>query len=393
MSKFTLTGGRVITPMRVIENGMVTAENGVITYVGPYDAAKVTGDVLDVCGQYVSPGWIDIHSHGGGGHDFMDGTEEAFFGALAMHASHGTATMLPTSLSCSDEELIALFELFRKVKDAPRKGADTPGLHLEGPFFCQTYRGAQDPRYVIPPTKEHVEKLLSAGEGLILRWSAAPELPGGMEFGRLMRDHGIVAAVAHSEATDRVVCEAIENGYSLITHLYCAQSGLIRINSYRYPGVIESGFFYDEIASEIIADGCHLPANILRHCYRSIGTNRLALITDSMRGAGMPEGESLLGSLKDGQKCIIEDGVAKMPDRQAFAGSVATADRMVRNMRDLAGAPITDAVKMITLTPAKMVGLKKKGMLAPGMDADFTVFDENINVSRTISAGETVYEA
>ena len=137
MNKFTLTGGRVITPMRIIENGMVTAENGLITYVGPYDAAKVTGDVIDVCGQYVSPGWIDIHSHGGGGHDFMDGTEEAFFGALAMHAKHGTATMLPTSLACSDEELIALFDLFRKVKDAPRKGAATPGLHLEGPFFSR----------------------------------------------------------------------------------------------------------------------------------------------------------------------------------------------------------------------------------------------------------------
>ena len=393
MNKRTLVGGRVITPLRIIENGMVTAENGTITYVGPYDPARVCGDVLDLCGRYVSPGWIDIHTHGGGGHDFMDGTEEAFFGAVAMHASHGTATLLPTTLSCSDEELLQFFQLFRRVKDTPRPGAATPGLHLEGPFFCQAQRGAQDPRYVIPPTRPHVEKLLTAGEGLILRWSAAPELPGGMEFGRMMREHGIVASIGHSEATDDVVCEAIENGYTMITHLYCAMGGLIRIHSFRYPRVIESGFFFDELASEIIADGCHLPASLLRHCYRSLGTNRLALVTDSMRGAGMPEGESILGSLKDGQPCIIEDGVAKQPDRSAFAGSVATTDRLVRNMRDLAGAPLVDAVKMMTLTPARLVNLRQKGMLAPGMDADFTIFDEDIRVSCTISRGETVYEA
>lgn len=393
MNTYTLTGGRLITPIRIVENGMVVVRGETIEYAGPFDAARVSGPVTDVGGQYISPGWIDMHTHGAGGHDFTDATEEAFIGAAHMHGMHGTAVLLPTSLCCSDDELFCMFDVFRRVKTIRGEGAAMPGMHLEGPFFAQSQRGAQDPRYISNPDRKRWEAILAAGDGLILRWSSAPELPGAMEFARELRRRGIVASIAHTDATDAVVCEAIENGYTHITHLYSGMSALVRIHSYRYPGVIESGFLFDELTSEIIADGCHLPASLLRHCYRTLGTNRLAIVTDSMRGAGMPDGESILGSLKDGQPCIIEDGVARLPDRSAFAGSVATADRLVRNMRDLAGAPITDAVKMITLTPARILGLRSKGYLAAGMDADLTVFDDDIRVSRTISGGVTVFDA
>lgn len=390
---FTITGGRVLTPMRLIENGMVSIENGKIAYVGAYDSAEIRGDMIDAGGQIVSPGFIDIHTHGGGGHDFMDGTVEAFLGASALHASHGTTCLLPTSLSSSDEELIDMLHVFKEAAAKNKFGAEMPGCHLEGPFFSLAQCGAQDPKYITPPDPVRYEKILEEGKGSILRWSLAPELPGAMQFIRRLREEGIVASIGHSDATDKVAVEAIENGCHHMTHLYSGMSALVRIKSYRYPGLIESAWLFDEFTSEIIADGCHLPQSLLRHCYRTLGTNRLCLVTDSMRGAGATSGETLLGSLKAGQPCIIEDGVAKLPDRSAFAGSVATADRLVRNMKDLAGAPLTDAVKMMTMTPARIMGLKNKGILAPGYDADIVLFDDDIHISRTICGGKTIYTA
>lgn len=391
MSGYTIAGARIVTPMRILQDGMAVVEEGVLTYVGPYDVQKKRGEVLDAGGLYLSPGFIDLHTHGAGGHDFMDGTAEAFLGAARTHAAHGTTCLLPTSLSSSDEELYGMFETYRAALPQNTHGAWMPGLHLEGPFFSPAQSGAQDPRYITPPDPQRYERILKAGKGLILRWSSAPELPGAMAFSRRLRQEGILSAIGHSDATDAVACEAIENGYSHLTHLYSGMSGLVRIRSYRYPGLIESAFLFDEFTAEIIADGCHLPASLLRHCYRALGTNRLCLVTDSMRGAGMPDGESILGSLKNGQPCIIEDGVAKLLDRSAFAGSVATADRLVRNMRDLAGAPLTDAVKMMTMTPARIMGFERKGVLAPGKDADLVLFDEGIQIQRTIRGGETIY--
>ncbi len=383
MDNYTIANARVITPMRIIDGGMAAVRDGVLCYVGPYDAAECCGTVIDAGGLYLSPGFIDLHTHGGGGHDFMDAVPEAFLGAAKLHAAHGTTCLLPTSLSSSDEELIGFFDAYRKALPDNGEGAAMPGLHLEGPFFSHAQSGAQDKRYIGPPEPARYEKILAAGKGLILRWSAAAELPGAMAFFRRLREEGIFCAIGHSDATDDIACEAIENGCTHLTHLYSAMSGMVRIKSYRYPGLIESAFLFDEMTAEVIADGCHLPGRMLRHCYRALGTNRLCLVTDSLRGAGMPDGESTLGSLKNGQPCIIEEGVAKLPDRSAFAGSVATADRLVRNMRDLAGAPLTDAVKMMTMTPARLMGFKKKGVLAPGMDADMVLFDDGIAVSRT----------
>ena len=389
----TLTGGCVVTPMRILQNGMVVTENGKITYVGAYDKKEVRGETIDACGRFIAPGFIDIHTHGGGGHDFTDGCEDAFFVPAEIHARHGTTTLLPTAATCPDEELLEIIEIFRKVYSKPSPGANMPGLHLEGPFFSEDFKGAQRGDLVGPPIPERYIRIADAGKGLIMRWSAAPELDGGMEFGRFLRSRGIIASIAHSSATDDCVAEAIENGYSLITHLYCAMSGIVRKNAFRYPGVTESPFIFDCISAEIIADGCHVPANLLRLCFRELGPSRLCLVTDSMRGAGEGDGESVIGSRKNGLRCIIEDGVAKLPDRSAFAGSVATADRLVSNMIKLAGAPIEDAVRMMTMTPAKIMALKNKGILCPGADADIIVFDSDINISRTYIGGTCIYSA
>jgi N-acetylglucosamine-6-phosphate deacetylase len=206
-----------------------------------------------------------------------------------------------------------------------------------------------------------------------------------------MVSRGVLPAIAHTDAIYEDVIEAFNNGYTLATHFYSAMSGVTRRNAFRYAGVIESAYLIDEMDVEIIADGVHLPAPLLQLIYKIKGPRRTALITDAMRAAGLPPGESILGSIKDGTKVIVEDGVAKMPDRNSFAGSVATFDRLVRNMVQLAGVPLTEAVRMASETPARIMKMDKKGSVEKGKDADIVIFDENIHIAATIVNGKIVY--
>jgi N-acetylglucosamine-6-phosphate deacetylase len=266
-------------------------------------------------------------------------------------------------------------------------------MHLEGPYFAMNQRGAQDPRFIRDPDPAEYEEILSR-YSCIKRWSAAPELKGAIDFGRFLRSKNVLPAIAHTDAIYEEVIVAFENGYTLATHLYSAMSGVTRKNAFRYAGVIESAYIIDDMDVEIIADGVHLPAPLLKLVYKVKGAGRTALITDAMRAAGMPPGESILGSLDYGLKVIVEDGVAKLPDRSSFAGSVATADRLVRTMITMGEVPLVDAIKMITTTPARIAGVSDyKGSLDPGKDADVVIFDRGINVKMTIIKGRIVFEA
>ncbi len=253
-------------------------------------------------------------------------------------------------------------------------------------------RGAQDPRFIRDPDPSEYEEILSRSS-CIKRWSAAPELSGAIEFGRYLRKKNILPALAHTDAIYEEVVVAFENGYTLATHLYSGMSGVTRKNAFRYAGVIESAFILDGMDVEIIADGVHLPPPLLKLVYKIKGADRTALITDAMRAAGMPPGESMLGSLFNGLKVIVEDGVAKLPDRTSFAGSVATADRLVRTMIAQGEVPLADAVKMMTSTPARIIGVSDaKGSLTAGRDADIVIFDHDINIHMTIIGGKIVFE-
>lgn len=391
MDRIKIFNGRLITPYRIIKNGSIVIEDGRIACICEGDVNTSDCMEIDAGDNYVSPGFIDIHTHGGGGHDFMDGTVESYIGAAEMHARHGTTSMVPTTLTSTNDELKNTFETYKKAKAGNKNGAGFIGIHLEGPYLSPEQKGAQDPRYIRDPKPEEYMEILGWSEDLV-RWSAAPELEGAMEFALQLKKRGILPSIAHSNAIYEQVQEAFENGFSHITHLYSGMSGVRRINAYRYAGVIESAFLIDEMTVEIIADGAHLPASLLKLIYKIKGASRIALVTDSMRGAGMPEGESILGSIKDGQKVIIEDGVAKLPDKTAFAGSVATADRLVRTMIASADVPVIDAVRMITSTPAEIMGLTaKKGTLAKGKDADVVIFDNNVDIRTTIINGRVVY--
>jgi len=390
--KIKIFNGRVIAPDRIFERGTVLIEGNHIAEVKEGDITVENAEVIDAGGKYISPGFIDIHLHGGGNCDFMDADVASFLKIAETHARYGTTAMLPTTLTSEKEELIKTLTTFDEASRQNRKGAEMLGIHLEGPYFSYNQRGAQDPKYLRNPEPAEYKDLLSLSAGAIKRWSVAPELKGAMEFGRYLVSKGVVPSIAHTDAIYEEVEEAFKNGYSLITHLYSAMSGVTRRNAFRYAGVIESAYLIDEMNVEIIADGVHLPAPLLKLIYKIKGPDRIALVTDSMRAAGMPPGESILGSLKNGQRVIVEDNVAKLPDRTAFAGSVATADRLVRNMINLAGVSLFNSVKMMSQTPAGIMGINgKKGSLAPGKDADVIIFDDQINIEKTFVRGNMVF--
>lgn len=392
MQGLKIYNGKIITPAGIINNGTVLVTGDRITAVSENNIAAEDVVDIDAGGLYVSPGFIDIHVHGGGGHDFMDNSVEAFLGIAETHARYGTTAMWPTSLTSNKEGILQTLATYEAAKDKNTNGAQFMGMHLEGPYFAMNQRGAQDPRYIRDPDPEEYKDIL-AHSASIRRWSAAPELKGAIGFGKYIRTKGILPAMAHTDAIYEEAYEAFKAGYSLATHLYSAMSGVTRRNAYRYAGVIEAAFLTDDMDVEIIADGAHLPAPLLKLVYKIKGPGRTALITDAMRAAGMPEGESVLGNINDGMKVIVEDGVAKLPDRSSFAGSVATADRLVRTMIHMAELPLEKAIQMITATPARIMGLQdKKGTLEAGKDADIVLFDKDIRIEMTIIKGKLVYQ-
>ena len=391
MAQLKLYKGCVITPSGLIRDGSVLLTDGIITEVSKGNIDAPDAVVINANGNYISPGFIDLHVHGGGGHDFMDNTIEAFLRIAETHAQYGTTAMLPTTLSSSRARLLETLKTYNEAERMNKAGSQFIGMHLEGPYFALNQAGAQDPRYIRNPDPTEYHEILAAYP-CIKRWSAAPELPGAIEFGNYVTSQGVLAAMAHTDAVYEEALAGFENGYKLVTHLYSGMSGVTRRHAIRYAGVIEAAYLINDLDVEIIADGIHLPPPLLKLVYKIKGSERTALITDAMRAAGTNATESILGSLEDGLKVIIEDGAAKLPDRFAFAGSVATFDRLVRNMVWLAGVPLSDAVKMASATPARIMGIAdKKGSIAVGMDADLVIFDEDINVQTTIAQGRVVY--
>ncbi len=388
--KIKITNGKVILTDRIIPHGTLLVENGIILGVEEGNVEFPDSLEIDAKGNYISPGFIDIHVHGGGGHDFMDGTEEAFLKVAEIHAQHGTTSIMPTTLTAEKADILHTLDIYEQANLNNKKGASFIGLHLEGPYFSMEQRGAQDPKYIRDPEPSEYLEILSHSTS-IKRWSAAPERKGAIEFGKILCERGILPSMAHTDAIYEEAKNAYDNGYTLLTHFYSAMSGVTRKKAYRYAGVIEAGYLHDELDVEIIADGIHLPAPLLKLIYKIKGADHTALITDAMRGAGMPEGESILGNINSGIKVILEGGVAKMPDRSSFAGSVALADRLVRTMINMGEVPLVDAIKMITATPARIMKLNDKiGRLKKGMDADILIFNQDIEMQSIFIKGNQV---
>ncbi len=390
----------VIYNVKLVENGAITAceigiEQGRIAAIEAPGVLSGLAGIHGVDGEglYLSHGFIDIHVHGGGGFDFMDAGTQAWHEISAFHLRYGTTQLVPTTLAADREGLLKALDAYMACRDGRGDGAQFLGIHVEGPYLALSQCGAQDPRYIRRPERKEYEEMVERCPD-ILRWTIAPEIPGALEMGDYLAAKGIVACIGHSEATCEEVKKALLHGYTHITHLYSAVSTIVRRKGFRHAGIVESAYLFPELTSEVIADGCHLPGDLLKLAYRQIGPDRLCLVTDAMRAAGQTEGESILGDLADGQRVIIEDGVAKLPDRQAFAGSIATADRLVRTMVWQGGASIPDAVKMVTATPAKILGLDRQtGRVKAGRKADLVLFDEDIRVRKVFRDGVLKYDA
>ncbi len=398
-----LTDGTVITPFRTIEQGVVVIEGHQIAYVGTKNSNVPKGQKIEINGCYVSPGFIDIHVHGGGGHDVMEGTLDALDTIAQTHAKGGTTAWLATTVTAPIDEIAHALHAINQGMIAGLESAKLLGAHVEGPYLHPDQAGAQNPVHLrLPDPREYF--LLLDRFPCTRRVSVAPELPGALELGNELRKRGILASIGHSNASYAEVLKAIEAGFSHVTHIYSGMSSVHRVSAYRIPGVLEATLVLDELTTEMIADGHHLPPSLMRLVLKAKGTNQVCVVTDAIAAAGLGPGQYQIGGLDVIVEDVVPDEyevklgpgsyVAKLVDRSAFAGSAATMIMLVRNLVNLVGLPLLEAVKMATWVPARILGLStERGLLAPGFKADLTVFDENFNVKMTIVEGKIVYRS
>ncbi len=376
-----LKSKRIILRDGVI-SGYVYIEGERISYIG--DEERKFDTELDFGDKFISPGFIDIHTHGGGGFAFEKSCEDVI-GGVNFHLGNGTTSILPTISAAPLWKMREAVEYIRDAKRSRRALANIIGAHLEGPYLSKKQSGAQCPTFITPPEESEYLPLLDELGDEIARISYAPENDGGYRFTKALSEYGIVASAGHTDATYEELLPAIECGCQLITHLYSCTSTVTRKEGFRHLGVIETAFLCDDVKVEIIADGRHLPPDLIRLIIKNKGIQNIALITDSLAvtGTGVTEG------IMEATEFIVEDGVCKLRDRSAFAGSIATSDRLIRVMRDEVGLKIYEAVSMLTAVPAEIMGLNK-GLLKEDFDADIIVFDDSVTVSDVFVMGKKV---
>ena len=385
---FNLTGCSAVLPDRIAEDCCITVLDGKIAAIGEHPLPELP--VIDVEGQFVIPGMIDIHVHGGGGYDFMDGTEKAIRLAAKCHCMHGTTSMVPTTMTCPTAQLIDFIRLFLRVKRAGSGSADLLGIHLEGPYFAAASRGAQPVHSLRIPSPDALNRVLQAGEGEILRWDAAPELEGMEMFAGLMRQHHVMPAIAHSDAVASEAQRAFDWGFCHVTHFYNAVTTYRKLPDTRnYAGIVEAAYLDDRVTLELIGDGRHVPKQSFELALKIKGPDKIAIITDAMRAAGTNAAHSVLGPLNCGTPVTIFDGVAQLPDHSSYAGSIATMDQALRTVHFDFGVPLVESVRMASLVPARLSFVdKRKGSLEIGKDADLVILSPDLHVRKVYIQGE-----
>lgn len=367
------SGGKIVLPDTVKTGLDILVDNGKIVSLVPQGSVH-TPEIVPLNGAYIAPGFIDIHCHGGGGAEFIDGTPEAYKTACAIHAKHGTRVIFPTVSATDYATMVKALEAAEQAKDAC--DCILGGVHLEGPYLSPAMTGGQAGEYVKKPLWEEYTALTERFGGVIARWTYAPEEDDG-RFLETIVSHGIIPSTGHSAAEYPCLQAAFRAGNRLVTHLYSCTSTVTRHRGFRSLGIVETAFLLDEMDVEIIADGKHLPPELVQMIVKIKGTAHVCMVTDALRPAGIAKEGAVYADAA--VPFIVEDGVAKLCDRSAFAGSIATADVLLKAAVS-AGFTVAQAVAMLTSTPARVMGLSTLGKIEPGFDAVFTVFDENLNV-------------
>ena len=380
-----IKNGLIITPFQRIEKGAILIEKSKIKAVGEKAKIRIPRNALtiDAKGRTVTPGFIDIHIHGSGGSDAMEGSYDSLNKISIFEARHGTTGFLPTTITASQEDLLASVKAIKIAMEKGTSGGEVLGVHLEGPYINIERKGGQPPEYIGKPNLEELGRLMKASNNNVRIITLAPEVDGGLEFVRRVVQQGIVASIGHSNATYEEALGAVEAGISHACHAYNAMRGF----HHREPGTIGAVLTIDELTAELIADGIHVHPAAMKILLKCKGTDRVILVTDAIVGTGMG-GRYKVG----GREIIVTKKSSRFLDG-SIAGSVLTMDSAVRNMVELVGVSLRDAVKMATINPAKRIGVSdRKGSLEVGKDADITIIDDQLNVSMTMVRGRIVYE-
>lgn len=377
-----IVNGRILTPKGWLEGGSVIIEDNKIKAVSNIDLHIVDAEIIDAKGCYVVPGGIDLHTHGGGGRDFIEGTEDAFRAAVNAHMKHGTTTIYPTLSSSTIPSIDAACQVCQKLM--AEENSPVLGLHIEGSYINPKQAGAQNPVLIKAPLPDEYETLLNK-YSCIKRWDVAPELQGSVEFITECRKHGVLTALTCTRATYEDVVAAHDAGLSHAAHFYNAMPVVYKEHEFKVPGTVESVYALQDMTVEVIADGIHVPPVMLNVVYQIKGVEKTALITDSLAYAASE------GNVSSEPSVILEDGVCKLADHSALAGSIATMDVLIRTCIHRAEIPMVDVFRMVSETPAKIMGIfDRKGSIEEGKDADIMMFDDDIDLTYVMQMGNVV---
>ena len=374
--------GRILTPKGWLDGGSIVTDGNRIRCVSNIDLHVVGAEIIDVNGGYIVPGGIDMHTHGGGGRDFIEGCEDAFREAVNAHLKHGTTSIYPTLSSSTIPTIEAACNVCEKLM--AEENSPVLGLHIEGSYINPKEAGAQNPVLIKAPVIYEYETLLSKYK-CIKRWDEAPDLPGSVRFIKTCNMHGVLTALTCTRATYKDVVEAHKAGMTHAAHFYNAMPVVYKEHEFKVPGTVESVYAMQDMTVEVIADGLHVPPVMLKVLHKIKGVEHTALITDSLAYAASE------GDVSAEPRVIMEDGVCKLADRSALAGSIATMDTLIRTCIQKANIPMEDTFRMASETPAKIMGVfDRKGSIEEGKDADIIVFDKDINLTYVMQMGNEV---
>ncbi len=385
-----IKNGTVITPENEIKDGIVIIKNDKIVAVGKRGEIDEPQDakIIDAGGNYISPGFIDIHINGANGADVSKIDSDTFDTMGSFFPQHGTTAYVGTTITAAPADILKALQFARTYLKKNKTGvAELLGIHMEGPYISPVQSGAHPKQFLALPKPEHYRQFLEYSD-VLLKMTIAPELEGAAQLVKELRQRNIVVSAGHTNGIYSEMKEAIDAGVNHSTHFFCNMSHFRRDNLKRVAGVVETLLYDDRVSGALIGDGWHVGPQLMKLLIKVKGVDKVCFVTDAMPAVGLPDGIHKIGDVE----AVVENGIARLKDNTAYAGSVTTMNVCVRNGINQVGLSVVDAVRMSSLTPAKIIGVaNRKGSLESGKDADITIFDSELNIKKTVGRGEIMF--